>query len=369
MDEKEVKDRTRYFTERPRNIYAGNLKNFPEERRTLRSGVIPLAYRRGWVYMGFALHAKGKSIGDFGGYVEDGETTLEAGLREFSEESLAIFDPMLDTGISGESTIIASNLTATLFIPLERGTLLGNPVAARIVFQEARQWRLRFGYSSDCAAIIWLSEICDSTTLFLPVKRLFQTREAREALRKITVYPESKEKTVVRGTVHKQCEVYEQTLSPAEAFITDIIALLPNGLVGEEVLTRIMVDYVAKVSIEIKDFYKQVSIDRNINPIMLCEVSQWYWNYHRREMNMENLSPFLAEICYPPEQVLTSPVSDSMVESAYTKYRENVDYIHDGTVSLLLSHIPPGDVESLVATANSGLNKGCRSSHTVGGRM
>lgn len=306
--------------------------------------------------MGFALHAKGKSIGDFGGYVEDGETTLEAGLREFSEESLAIFDPMLDTGISGESTIIASNLTATLFIPLERGTLLGNPVAARIVFQEARQWRLRFGYSSDCAAIIWLSEIRDSSVLFLPVRRLLQTREAREALRKITVYPESKEKTVIKGTVDKQCG---QTPPPAEAFITDIIALLPNGLVEEEVLTRIMVDYVAKVSIEIKDFYKQVSISRNINPIMLCEVSQWYWNYHRREMNMENLSPFLAEICYPPEQVL--PVSDSMVESAYSKYRENVDYIHDSTVSLLLSHIPPGDVESLVATANSGLNKGCRS--------
>lgn len=356
MDDKEVKDRTRYFTERPRNIYASTLKNLPKERQTLRSGVIPLAYKKGWVYMGFALHAKGKSIGDFGGYVEDGETMLDAGLREFSEESLTIFDPLLNDGVSGESTIIASNLTATLFVPLERGSLLGDPVAARIVFQEARQWRLKAGYSSDCAAIIWLGEIQDPSMLFLPVKRLFQSREAKDALKKLTAYPESKASTLAAKHVSLDLKAFP----PAEAFIADIISLLDSSLVKGEALTRIMVDYVANVSIEIKDFYKRVNVGRNINPIMLSEISQWYWNYYRKAIEMENLSPFLAEICYPPEQVLRMPITDTTLEGIYAKYREDVDYIHDKAVALLLSQLPPSEIESIVATANENLSKGCR---------
>lgn len=125
--------------------------------RTERSGVIPYAIRGGDLYLLLARDRKTHELTDFGGGVKRDEFALNGGLREFRQESRAIFDDegVYDSNSCTHVAAIADKTMSLLFVPLHAKWLH----RAATAFDERKTIP---PYNSGCydevRKIEWLSE-------------------------------------------------------------------------------------------------------------------------------------------------------------------------------------------------------------------
>nr|QBK86977.1 MAG: NUDIX hydrolase [Marseillevirus LCMAC103] len=123
-------------------------------RRRARCGVIPYTIRNDRAFFLLARDARTSDICDFGGGVKGHETPREGAMREFKEESLAIFGALYDNAdIFSPDVCLASASEAIIFHPVEP-VWLDTAVAA---FRDA--WtRGPILPCNEVADVFWASE-------------------------------------------------------------------------------------------------------------------------------------------------------------------------------------------------------------------
>ena len=93
------------------------IKNLPH-KEYIRSGVIP--YKKlsnGNNEFCFGIDSKHLSVGSFSGSLKKGESVVDAGLREFSEESLGVFD-IIDKKDIMNCIAVYDDLQVIMFLPI-----------------------------------------------------------------------------------------------------------------------------------------------------------------------------------------------------------------------------------------------------------
>jgi hypothetical protein len=89
-----------------------------EEIHLDRCGFIPYVITEEGVFVLLAKHGASQELGDFGGGVRKDESSIQAGLREFYEETLGIFD-LTKEDVGGNIAILNRKETmAIIFTPV-----------------------------------------------------------------------------------------------------------------------------------------------------------------------------------------------------------------------------------------------------------
>lgn len=85
--------------------------------RPNRAGAIPYIVEGDTIHFCLGEDALSKQLTDFGGGVAMSETSLEGGLRELREESLDIFEPLLEKDIQ-DLFVVTSKTMMVFFLPV-----------------------------------------------------------------------------------------------------------------------------------------------------------------------------------------------------------------------------------------------------------
>jgi len=129
------------------------LASYLANRRTTRCGVIPYTVIDDTVHLCLARDKQTKELGDFGGGVRKNEAALEAGLREFSEESRNIFSQVCKSAndISTSLALVDGARMAIVFIPVESRWLH----EAQPLFESKGNIRKK---SDEVSELVWVDE-------------------------------------------------------------------------------------------------------------------------------------------------------------------------------------------------------------------
>lgn len=107
-----------FFYKSPISVTRCHTSQVPRTQHFSRAGVIPLYYDDIKWYYCLGVDRKSQNLTDFGGCVEQGETAIDAALRELKEESLGLFDFIDASKIIEESSFAIYNDTSVVFFVL-----------------------------------------------------------------------------------------------------------------------------------------------------------------------------------------------------------------------------------------------------------
>jgi hypothetical protein len=92
------------------------VRNFPTSKRCRRAGVLLVTTWNGIVYFGFGVHGMTHELSDFGGsMLHIDRTSIHTAMREFSEETLDIFNPLTMEDIKN-SPVIYDDYNLIMFL-------------------------------------------------------------------------------------------------------------------------------------------------------------------------------------------------------------------------------------------------------------
>jgi 8-oxo-dGTP pyrophosphatase MutT (NUDIX family) len=115
--------------------------------RKPRAGVIPFTVSDGKMYFLFAKDRMTGELSDFGGGCKKNETALDTAIREFKEESNAMFSDMFYTEATYNDTFALSNdKMAIVFLPIYNTWL-----------KHASQ-KFKYKHNTEVSDVVWIDE-------------------------------------------------------------------------------------------------------------------------------------------------------------------------------------------------------------------
>lgn len=125
-----------------------------------RSAVVPYIFDEGVLFFLFAIDTKSSDYTDMGGGIKGDEYPLSGAVREFKEESNAVFPPeMYSVNLFVKLPMAICDKTSSIFYPIEKGWLEDAPR----LFNEQRKkmkganQKLNKGYD-EVSGLKWFSE-------------------------------------------------------------------------------------------------------------------------------------------------------------------------------------------------------------------